>query len=215
MLSNSLKEFYASAAATYAAALPDNAAAVHYLTKRGLSEDNARFFQLGVVAHPFPGHERSAGRLVIPYLNASGGVDGMAFRCIEHEDCKPVHNDKYLWPSGVDRRLFNSRALDDDSPYIAICEGEMDTITAVQAGIPAVGVPGVKAWQRWWSRCFRGYDTVFVLADADDSGEGREMAEKVSSHVQSARVVMMPEGQDVNSFVLANGPDALRARLQL
>ncbi|WP_181799335.1 toprim domain-containing protein [Kitasatospora acidiphila] len=198
----------------YAAALPSNDAAVSYLTKRGLSEGSAQSFKLGVVAGPFPGHEQYLGRLVIPYQTL-GGICGAAFRCITHEDCKPIHNDKYLWPSGFGRRMFNTPALDIDSPYIAICEGEIDTMTAAQAGIPAVGIPGVKAWQDFWARCFRGYDTVFVLADHDDSGEGQAMAHRVGSAISSARTVLMPEGHDVNSYVLEHGQEALRSRLGL
>jgi DNA primase len=214
VLSSGLKEFYSSAVPAYAEALGRHAGAASYLRKRGLSQDSAASFQLGVVESHFPGHERYAGRLVMPYITP-GGVDGASFRCIDHVDCKAVHNDKYLWPSGIDRRIFNTRALDEDSTFIAICEGEIDTITAVQAGIPAVGVPGAKAWQRWWARCFKGYDTVFILADSDDDGAGREMADKISGHLPAARTVMMPDGHDVNSFVLEHGPDALKARLGL
>lgn len=214
MLSSSLIEFYSSATADYAAALPSHEGAVAYLRKRGLSEDSARSFQIGVVASPYPSHEQYSGRLVIPYRTRAG-VTGASFRCISHEDCKGIHNDKYQWPAGIGRRMFNTPALDIDSPFIAICEGEMDAITANQAGIPAVGIPGVKAWQKWWARCFRGYDTVFVLADADDSGEGQDLAAKIESHVSAARTILMPQGHDVNSFVLQNGPDALRSKLGL
>lgn len=214
MPSSSLREFYSSAAETYAAALPSNAAAVAYLTKRGLSEASAASFRLGVVENPYPGHEQYVGRLVVPYQTL-GGVCGASFRCIAHEDCKGIHNDKYLWPSGLSRRMFNTPALDIDSPFIAVCEGEMDTMTAQQAGIPAVGIPGASAWQSFWGRCFKGYDTVFILADHDDAGAGQEMAEKVSRNVSGARKILMPEGHDVNSFVLEQGPDALRKRLGL
>jgi DNA primase len=212
--SNSLKELYNSAAERYVAALPSSDAAQAYLTKRGLSADSAQSFQLGVVVDPYPGHEQYIGRLVIPYQTL-GGVCGASFRCIVHEDCKGIHTDKYQWPSGVSRRMFNTPALDIDSPYIAICEGEMDAMTAVQAGIPAVGIPGVKAWKSFWGRCFKGYDAVFVLADHDDSGEGQQLAHVIGSDVSSARTVLMPEGHDVNSFVLENGPEALRAKLGL
>jgi DNA primase len=214
VLSSGQLEFWNTATTAYAAGLESSDAAQAYLKKRGLSADSAASFQLGVVESPYPGHEQYHGRLVIPYQTL-GGICGAAFRCIAHEDCKPFHNDKYLWPSGVSRRMFNTIALDVDSPFIAICEGEMDTITAVQAGIPAVGIPGVKAWQDYWARCLRGYDTVFVLADHDDSGEGQAMAHRVGSAVSAARTVLMPEGHDVNSFVLENGPEALRAKLGL
>lgn len=212
MPSSSQKEFYHSATMQYAAALRESSAAASYLRKRGLSEASAASFRLGVVANPLTGHEQYAGRLVVPYLTRYG-VCGASFRCIAHESCKDIHNDKYQWPSGFARRMFNPLALDIPSPVIAICEGEIDTITAQQCGIPAVGVPGVKSWQSFWARCFKGYETVFVLADNDDSGEGEGLARKIESQVSSARTVKMPDGHDVNSFVMEHGEDALRARL--
>lgn len=210
--SSSLREFYTSATDAYAAALMSNGAAVSYLKKRGLSEDSARSFKLGVVESPFPGHEQYVGRLVVPYQTLAG-VCGASFRCIAHEDCKPIHNDKYQWPAGLTRRMFNTPALDIDSPVIAVCEGEMDAMTAQQAGIPAVGIPGVKAWQKFWARCLMGYATVYILADHDDSGEGQEMAQTIAQSVSTARIVTMPEGHDVNSFVLEQGPQALMKKL--
>ena len=232
MPSSSQRELFNSATSKYAAALQSNADALEYLKKRGLSADSVRSFSLGVVAEPLTGHEQYQGRLSIPYLTRSGAV-GMSFRCIVHEDCKPIHNDKYQWPSGLVRRIFNTPALDVPSPFIVICEGEMDTMTAAQAGLPAVGVPGVENWQPFFARVFKGYDDVFILADGDplkkrpncrkckdrDFPEcqghraGLELANKISSDVPQARTVMMPEGYDVNSYVLENSPDALRARI--
>lgn len=101
--------------------------------------------------------------------------------------------------------------------------------------MPAVGVPWVENWQPFFARVFKGYDDVFILADGDppkkrpscrkckDKGHeecqghraGLELAQKIESRVPQARTVLMPEGRDVNSFVLEQGPDALRARIGL
>jgi DNA primase len=182
---------------------------LEYLRKRGLSQASAASFKLGVVAEPLTGHEQNAGRLAIPYLTRSGAV-GMAFRCIVHDDCKAAGCKKYLWPSGADRRLFNTMALDVPSPVIAISEGEIDAVVATQEALPTVGAPGAESWQSWYGRCFRGYDVVYLLVDDDDAG--RRFADKVSRDVPQARQIIMTGG-DVNSFVLENGPDALRARV--
>lgn len=209
MPSSSQRELFNTATATYAAALPSNAAALEYLKKRGLSPDSAQSFQLGVVDAPLTGHEQYAGRLAIPYLTRSGAV-GMSFRCIVHDDCKVAGCIKYLWPSGVDRRLFNTMALDVPSPVIAISEGEIDAVVATQEALPTVGAPGAESWQPWYGRCFKGYDVVYILTDDDDAG--RRFADKVSRDVPQARQVIMTSG-DVNSFVLENEPGALRRRI--
>lgn len=129
-------------------------------------------------------------------------------------DCKAEKCPKYLWPS-IDRRMFNTPALDLPSDYIAVCEGEIDAITASQCGLPAVGIPGVSSWQDWWSSPLAGYDAVYVLTDHDDSGAGAGLARKISMSLPQARTVMMPEGHDVNSLVLSEGTEALRALIGL
>lgn len=209
-----------TASQTYHAELRTAGPAVDYLKARGVSGASAQFFRLGVVAQdPLPGHEPYVGRLVIPYLTPAGPVT-LRFRCIEHDDCKPIHNDKYRsLPGDGTPRLYNTLDLTRHEPYVAICEGELDAVTAHQAGIPAVGLPGTSAWrtdrQHPMNRAFRGYDSVFILADADDKGQGRQFAEDIAESISNARVILMPEGHDVNSFVLAFGEDALRAKLGL
>jgi DNA primase len=106
--------------------------------------------------------------------------------------------------------MFNTPALDVPSSFICICEGELDAVTASACALPAVAIPGVQNWQPFWALPFEGYDVVYVLRDDDDAGLG--MADKICRDVPQARPVCMTGG-DVNSFVLENGPDALRARI--
>jgi len=121
---------------------------------------------------------------------------------------------KYLYAKGDStNRIFNPEAFFDPRPYICICEGEMDAITATQAGLPAVAIPGVARWDSYLVRCFDGYDAVYVLADNDDAGQGEEFAETLCREIPNARQVMMPEGHDVNSFYCEAGGPALYERL--
>jgi DNA primase len=115
---------------------------------------------------------------------------------------------------GATSRIYNPLAIARQEMFIVICEGEMDTITAHMAGLPAVGIPGVMHWKNWYWRVFR-YRRVAVLADNDDSGEGQRFAETVVNSIPSATVIAMPEGHDVNSFVVQDGIEALRRRVGL
>jgi DNA primase len=57
----------------------------------------------------------------------------------------------------------------------------------------------------------RGYKAVYVYADNDDQGTGLEkFAEPLAGMIENARVILMPKGHDVNSFVQENGYDALK-----
>jgi len=54
--------------------------ALKYLEGRGVSEEVALEFKLGVVSEPFMGHELHVGWLSIPYITASGLCVGFKFR---------------------------------------------------------------------------------------------------------------------------------------
>jgi DNA primase len=197
------------ATARYEGDLTRSPAAVEYLKSRGLSEDNAAFYRLGYVESPLPGHEVARGMLALPYLTR-GGVMTVRFRRLGDGD-----GPKYRSVPGDPPRIFNANALLVPSDHIAICEGEFDAIAANLAGIPAVGIAGVSAWKSYFARCFKGYRAVYILADQDDKGQGMEFAEKVAEQIKNARISPMPAGHDVNSFVLANGPEALLDQLEI
>jgi DNA primase len=148
--------------------------------------------------------------LSIPYLTRTG-VTAIRFRRLGSEDSGP----KYRSEPGEPPRIFNANALLQPSPFIAICEGEFDAMAAHEAGIPAVGIAGVSAWKDYFARCFKGYSAVYILTDADDKGQGLEFGEKVAAQIKNARISPMPEGHDVNSFVLENGHQALLDRLEI
>ncbi|WP_326827334.1 toprim domain-containing protein [Streptomyces sp. NBC_01751] len=206
---NALKSFLEEATARYEGGLAGSPDAVAYLKSRGLSEDSAASYRLGYVENPLPGHELSRGKLAIPYLTRAGVVT-IRFRRLGDGD-----GPKYLSAPGDPPRIYNADALLTPSDHIAICEGEFDAIAATQAGIPAVGIAGVSAWKSYFARCFKGYRAVYLLADADDKGQGLEFAEKVAEQIKNARISPMPDGHDVNSFVLANGPEALLDQLEI
>lgn len=182
-----------------------------YLAGRGVSEATAVALRLGVVEDPEPGHELVVGRLAIPYLTRSGVVD-IKFRCMVHEDCKNEGCVKYLAIPGLEgSRLYNVGAFFEDSPYIALTEGEFDAaVLHYEVGIPAVGCPGVQRWEDHFARCFTGYETVFVFADGDTAG--RDFAKRVATELLQTTVVNLPTGEDVNSVFLTEGPEGLRRR---
>ncbi|WP_189855152.1 toprim domain-containing protein [Streptomyces noursei] len=189
--------------------------AEEYVKRRGL-EAVAERFALGYVDSARTGHERMQGRLVIPYLRPAGGeyqVATLRFRCIEDHDCKVHGGSKYKSLPADPPRLFNTQALIGPSPYVVICEGEIDAMTLEAAGVPAVGVPGVGAWRDHWDPAFIGYETVFVVADGDEPGIN--FADTLSERLPNAKVVLLGDGHDANSFMNEYGPEALRGRLGL
>lgn len=180
--------------------------AEEYLASRGLTLQDVAIHRLGVVDEPLPGHENYKGRLVIPYLTKTGVVD-VRFRAMGESDVK------YLGLPGAKTHLYNVLSTFNAQDSIAVCEGEIDTITLNKCGIPAVGVPGVNNWKKHYTRILQDFETVYVFTDGDQPGSdfGKNLARELSTVI----VIQMPDGEDVNSVYCKGGPNAIRQRIGL
>lgn len=207
MLSQSARESLEEAVTKYQM---DVDLAGPYLASRGLNRQVAATTRLGYVTadNAMVGHEQYVGRLAIPYLTPNGPVD-IRFRNLADDDAP-----KYLSRPGADPHIYNVLAFQADEDYIAVCEGEIDAMTAnYMCSIPTVGLPGASSWKPFYARAFMDYRRVFVLADGDQAG--RDMGKKIAQQIDVATVVSMPDGHDVNSIFLVEGPDGIRKRVGL
>jgi len=175
-----------------------------YLINRGLSLQDAEYFRLGVVHQPLVGHEAYEGRLAIPYITPAGVVD-LRFRAINHEE------PKYLSLPGSETRLYNVNALFKATDWIAVCEGEVDTITLTKLGIPAVGVPGVKNIKSHHYRILADFQRIYVFADGDPAG--KEFTKELARKVSGVTPIAIPEGEDVNSLFTKQGSDWFKGKV--
>ena len=210
MASNAQSKLLLEAAQRYAQEISPEALSA--LADRGISDTVAARFQLGLITDPINGHEMYEGWISIPYITAMNHCVGFKFRRLD--DGKP----KYGSPTGQKAHLYNVVDVTVTSPYIVVCEGELDTvITSGVLGIPAVGVPGVQAWKPHFSKLLNGYDTVFVVGDndvkEDGSNPGQEFAKRVATEVLNSVIVTLPPGMDINDYYLAYGADSTRALL--
>ena len=205
-LSESQRAYLWEATSRYRESLPGSPAA-EYLESRGIPLNTP--FGLGFVAEPLPGHEMYRGCLAIPYLRWSQwrGWSVAAIRYRRLDGGKP----KYMTMPGDKARLYNTHALTRYSKDMAITEGEIDCVTAELAGVPAVGVPGAQMWKPFFRELFMGYRNVNILADGDEAG--MEFAKQVAKTLPNARIIPMPDGEDVNSLVLKQGKEALLERI--
>jgi DNA primase len=202
-LSKSQRELLERATETYAQNLVE---ILPYLESRGITEQTARMFRLGFVKNPEVGHEPYIGKLSIPYLTPSGTID-IRFRALSPDAAGP----KYMSRPGATTHIFNINALNKDDDTLIVCEGELDTVVATQAGFAAVGLPGANNWKPFYSRVLADWTKVILLCDGDNAG--REMAKNLSRELDNVFPVFMPEGQDVNDVYLAEGADGLRKRV--
>lgn len=199
-LSDSQKSWLGKLAQRYHESLTPEV--VTYLEDRGIDQDAIAGFHLGYVDDPDPMHEPYRGRLSIPFLTPTGVVY-MRFRCLEDHDCREEGHGKYEGARGTETHLYNVQALHDADTVVGITEGELDALVSTVSGFPAVGVPGATNWKPFYHRLFDDFEQVIVLGDGDKAG--REFTGKLTQIIPTAEAKLMPEGMDVNSFVLENG----------
>ena len=201
-LNKSQKELLERATENYAQNIGE---ILPYLESRGITEPTARIFRLGFVKEPEIGHELYINKLSIPYLTPAGTVD-IRFRALSQDATGP----KYMSRPGATTHIFNIKALNNDADTLVVCEGELDTVIATQAGFTAIGLPGANNWKSFYSRVLADWNKVILLCDGDNAG--REMAKHLSRELDNVFPVFMPEGQDVNDIYLSEGADGLRKR---
>ena len=200
-LSKSQRELLEKASAKYAENLSE---VMPYLTSRGITEQTAITFRLGFVKEPEIGHELYKGKLAIPYLTPTGVVD-IRFRSLNGD------GPKYLTRPGANSHIYNIGALNSEGDTLVVCEGEMDTIIATQAGFKAVGLPGANTWKPFYSRVLADWTKVMLLCDGDNAG--REMAKSIMQQLDNVLPVFMPDGLDVNDVYLSEGAEGLHKRI--
>ena len=183
----------------YEKQLQESLEALTYLEDRGITNgDLVSQLRIGFVADPLPGDGRFRGSISIPYLQPAG-ITWMKFRRLEGQP-------KYDAVSGISSRIYNTTIL-RTARKLVITEGEIDTISCLQAGLQAVGVPGANGWKKEWGRIFRNRD-VTVLCDGDEAG--RKLGDTLTNALWDARIVECPQGEDPNSLLLTKGPEFLR-----
>lgn len=144
-------------------------------------------------------------RLLFPYLDGKIIPRYFQARTID-PDVKP----KELNLSGTVPFPYNVSALDGEPGWIYLCEGVVDTLTLIDRGFSAVGIPGVKSFKPEWTALFKN-KRVIVCLDQDEAG--RTGAHAILDILKSAGIsasmlaegiraegFQMQEGQDINSW---------------
>jgi len=200
--SASQKELLGKATERYAESIH---LAEDYIRQRGIPLEVARLARLGVVEAPEIGHEIYQGRLSIPYITKSGVVD-LRFRSLN-----PAVEPKYMGLTGADTKMYNVLDVERAGDWIAVCEGELDTLTLSSCiGIPCVGVPGANSWKKHYTRLLADFERVYVFADGDSPG--REFASSLARELP-VTIVNLPDGEDVNSIYVSEGKDFLLSKV--
>jgi DNA primase len=233
---------------------PDAAAARDYLSKRGISKENAENWRIGFAPadssrfldwarkmaftgkaleasgltalkdenHPSRGlYTRFRDRIMFPIANDYGEVIAFSGRLLDPDAkaAKYINSpqtilfDKGKHFFGLDK---SKRAILAEQRAI-VFEGQVDLITAFEAGIENIIAPLGTAFTADHARLLKRFTGEAILCfDSDAAGykaADRTFAE-LAGHDIVVRAVEMPPGQDPDSLIRAEGIEGFRQRVE-
>ncbi|MFC1643468.1 CHC2 zinc finger domain-containing protein [Chlamydiota bacterium] len=148
--------------------------------------------------------------VVFPIYDTHGNIVNIYGRKIIEE---PIH---HLYLPGQHKGIFNHHILKTHDEII-LTESIIDSLSLYQAGlkntIPCYGINGLTDDH---IQAFNDNNTreIIILFDSDPAGKeaGQALQERLSS-LLSCRIVILPENEDPNSYLLKNSPEDLEKLL--
>ncbi|MCE2406852.1 MAG: DNA primase [Pseudomonadales bacterium] len=159
-------------------------------------------------------YDRYRNRLIFPIRNRQGNVVGFGGRVLD-EDVEPKYlNTKQTKVFSKSRELYGLfEALQSARrpERLILVEGYMDVVALAQNGIPnAVAALGTASNDAHFQTMFWFTNEVVCCFDGDDAGRtaakrALESALAALTDEKSVKFVFLPDGEDPDSFVRANG----------
>jgi len=91
-----------------------------------------------------------------------------------------------------------------DADAVYICEGEIDTLTALTDGKAAAGIPGCGSFKQEWTEPLKGKQCILAL-DADRAGQAgtsRLIKTFERAGLPAPKIIRLPPGHDLNSYYM-------------
>jgi len=144
-----------------------------YLSDRGITEDTARKFGVGI----FPGKGSMHGRCVIPIHNQNGELVAYAGRSIDGSE------PRYKFPAGFHKsqEVFNLDRVKGESAVVLV-EGFFDCMKVTQAGFPCVALMGSAMSKVQQNLLAESLGRVVLMLDGDEVG--RKATEEIHERLQ-------------------------------
>lgn len=186
-----------------------------------LGFDDERLTQAGLLVTPEGATEprpRFRGRLIFPIYDVSSRVVGFGGRLLGPGEPKYLNSaESPIFSKG--RLLYGlnwaKQAARRDERMLVV-EGYFDAMRLIGAGVESVVAPMGTALTEEQAKLIRRYtDRVYLLYDSDKAGlkatfrSGDELLRQGAA----VQVVTLPEGEDPDTFVRANGARGLETQL--
>ncbi|WP_206211854.1 DNA primase [Wenzhouxiangella sp. XN24] len=183
----------------------------------------ARLAAAGLVIERDQGgfYDRFRGRLMFPIRDARGRVIAFGGRVLGADEPKYLNSpETALFHKGRELYgLYEARQALRQIPRLLVVEGYMDVVGLHEAGIPwAVATLGTATTPEHLERLFRVTEEVVFCFDGDRAGRqaawrALENALPTLREGRQIRFLFLPEGEDPDSLVRAEGAAAFTARL--
>ena len=165
-------------------------------------------------------YDRFRDRLMFPICNEAGEVIAFSGRALnaETKGAKYINSpETTLFTKG--KVLFGlhmtKRSLIDEG-FAIVCEGQIDLITAFEAGIRNVTAPQGTAFTEQQARLLKRHvEEVVLCFDSDAAGQKaaeRSLPALLEANV-TVRVATMPPGEDPDSLIRTQGAEVFAARI--
>jgi len=158
-----------------------------YLKERGITEETARTFGVGV----FPGKGSMHGRCVFPIHNVKGELVAYAGRSIDGTE------PRYKFPAGFHKsqELFNLHRVAGDLSVVLV-EGFFDCMKVSQAGYPCVSLMGSTMSPIQERMLAETFSQIVVMLDGDEAGRvaTETITDRLRQVVFKVETVALPDG---------------------
>lgn len=199
---------------------------IEHLTQKGI--DIQKLDLAGLVAKRDSGDyfERFRGRVIFPVFNATGRIVGYGGRILPNSDKKSgAASAKYInspdtqvyHKSQILYGLFQAKDAIRKAGFAILVEGYADVLAVFQSGTENVVAASGTSLTTEQLQLLRRYTTSIVLLfDADTAGKnatmrGIELAIEAGFDVST---VILPAGEDPDSFIRNNGHEAFESALE-
>lgn len=168
-------------------------------------------------------YDRFRGRLIFPIKDLSGQVIAFGGRIIVKDEAKELakyinSSDTPIYKKGEHLYgLFQARRAISAQKRALLTEGYMDVLTLHQFGYEnACGVLGTALTPEQVKRLGGFCSTIDLIFDGDEAGRKAALksCEMILSRGMQCRVVLMPDGEDVDSLLQQQGTQAFENLLQ-
>jgi DNA primase len=195
---------------------------IDHLVNKGIDIDKLE--RAGLIARRDSGdyYERFRGRVIFPVFNATGRIVGFGGRImpnapkelakyINSPDTQVYHKSQVLYG------LFQGKDSIRKAGFAILVEGYADVLAVFQSGIEnVVAASGTSLTVEQLKLLKRYTNSIVLLFDADTAGKnatmrGIELAIEAGFDVGT---VILPSGEDPDSFIRLNGKEAFDAAIE-